>query len=214
MTESTTTPIVNDDEPLANQKWVCLSFLSPENLVIENRTSNIRGIKIRGVFNNYDDAVERAKYLQTTDKYFHVFVGEVGKWLPWDPNPEMIKDQVYAEEELNKIMKAYKDNLHENSVREEQRKNDLLKDVKTNQERVKELEKLRKKLHETKEVFNIDTKDKDDKTSDQKEQIKETEKELHSIENKINSNDQDMETIEKNLNKIKMLYSQIKTKQN
>jgi hypothetical protein len=34
----------------------------------------------------------------------------VGKWLPWDPSPSAIPDQEYAEDQLNTLMKKYKEN--------------------------------------------------------------------------------------------------------
>jgi len=37
-------------------------------------------------------------------------VGEVGKWLPWDPEPAEVSEQEYAEEQLNTLMKKYKEN--------------------------------------------------------------------------------------------------------
>jgi hypothetical protein len=40
----------------------------------------------------------------------NVFVGEVGKWLPWDPNPNAVAEQEYAEDQLNTLMKKYKEN--------------------------------------------------------------------------------------------------------
>ena len=34
----------------------------------------------------------------------------MGKWIPWDPNPNDIADQEYAEDQLNTLMKKYKEN--------------------------------------------------------------------------------------------------------
>jgi hypothetical protein len=34
----------------------------------------------------------------------------VGKWLPWDPKPHQVQDQEYAEDQLNTLMKTYKEN--------------------------------------------------------------------------------------------------------
>ena len=72
--------------------------------------TTMRGLKIRGVFDTYAEAVGRAKTLQRLDPYFNVFVGQVGFWLPWDPDPNNIKDQEYADEQLNQLMKRYKEN--------------------------------------------------------------------------------------------------------
>jgi hypothetical protein len=75
----------------------------------EFRTS-VRGIKIRGVYGNPKEAELKAKKLQTKDKYHNIFIGDVGKWLPWDPQPHEIKEQEYAQDELNTLMRKYKEN--------------------------------------------------------------------------------------------------------
>lgn len=73
------------------------------------RTS-IRGLKVRGVFGNVKEAEIKAKKLQNKDKYHNIFMGEVGKWTPWDPNPNEIKDQEYSNDQLNTLMKKYHEN--------------------------------------------------------------------------------------------------------
>ncbi len=75
----------------------------------EFRTT-IRGLKVRGCYDTYAEAVGRAKTLQKLDPSFNVYVGQVGFWLPWDPNPSDIGDQEYADEQLNQLMKRYKEN--------------------------------------------------------------------------------------------------------
>jgi len=75
----------------------------------EFRTS-VRGIKVRGVYGNPKEAELKAKKLQTKDKYHNIFIGDVGKWLPWDPQPHEIADQEYAQDELNTLMRKYKEN--------------------------------------------------------------------------------------------------------
>lgn len=99
---------LKEDIVIPNQKYVCLSFISPEGIA----NCNIRSVKVRGVFESYEEATAHAKYLQGVDPDFNVFIGEVGKWLPWDPEPsEGAKDQYYYEEEMQKLMKGYKENL-------------------------------------------------------------------------------------------------------
>jgi hypothetical protein len=75
----------------------------------EFRTS-MRGVKIRGVYGNTKEAELKAKKLQTKDKYHNIFMGEVGKWTPWDPSPNDVKDQEYNNDQLNTLMKKYKEN--------------------------------------------------------------------------------------------------------
>lgn len=73
------------------------------------RTST-RGVKIRGVFNTMKEAQIRSKVLQRVDDTHHVFVGQVGYWLPWDPCADLIEGQEYKDKELNELMKKYQEN--------------------------------------------------------------------------------------------------------
>jgi hypothetical protein len=75
----------------------------------EFRTT-VRGLKVRGVYGNQGEAVARSKKLQRTDPLHNIYVAEVGKWLPWDPEPADVAEQEYAEEQLNTLMKKYKEN--------------------------------------------------------------------------------------------------------
>ncbi len=75
----------------------------------EFRTT-VRGLKVRGVYGSQGEAVARSKKLQRQDPLHNIFVGEVGKWLPWDPEPTDVPEQEYAEDQLNNLMKKYKEN--------------------------------------------------------------------------------------------------------
>ena len=75
----------------------------------EFRTS-VRGIKVRGVYGNPKEAELKAKKLQSKDKYNNIFIGDVGKWLPWDPQPHEVADQEYGQDQLNSLMRKYKEN--------------------------------------------------------------------------------------------------------
>ena len=75
----------------------------------EFRTT-VQGLKVRGSYDTYAEAVNRAKSLQKIDPSFNVYVAQVGFWLPWDPEPSDVADQEYADDQLNQLMKKYKEN--------------------------------------------------------------------------------------------------------
>lgn len=75
----------------------------------EFRTT-VQGLKVRGTYDTYAEALARAKTLQKIDPSFNVYVGQTGFWLPWDPEPQDVADQEYADDQLNQLMKKYKDN--------------------------------------------------------------------------------------------------------
>ena len=84
--------------------------LEDEFYAKNNFRTSVRGLKVRGVYGHQEEAVARSKKLQRSDPIHNIFVGEVGKWLPWDPNPNEVKEQEYAEDQLNTLMKKYKEN--------------------------------------------------------------------------------------------------------
>ena len=75
----------------------------------EFRTT-IRGIKVRGVFASEAEASARAKRLQKSDPNFNIYMGAVGKWMAWDPDPSRVSKQEYANEQLNTLMQKYREN--------------------------------------------------------------------------------------------------------
>ena len=93
-----------------------------------NQTS-VRGVKVRGVYDSYGEAERRAKELQRTDHSFHVFVGQVGFWLPWDPEADRVQKEEYLEDELNTLMKGYKENEVNKDIFYEEQKRDKNKDA-------------------------------------------------------------------------------------
>ncbi len=75
----------------------------------EFRTT-IRGIKVRGVYSSEAEAQVRAKKLQKSDPNFNIYMGSVGKWMAWDPDPSRVPNQEYANEQLNTLMSKYREN--------------------------------------------------------------------------------------------------------
>ena len=101
-----------DDFVYANNEELESSFTE----MVDFQTS-VRGVKVRGVYSTEREARVRAKVLHKMDTSHHVFVAPVGYWLPWDPEADLIQEQEYSDKELNRLMKAYKDNQeHRNQV--------------------------------------------------------------------------------------------------
>lgn len=95
-----------------------------------NFQTSMSGLKVRGVYDTYKEATRRAEQIQQFDKQFHVFVGQVGCWLPWSPYPDDIEDQQYSETTLNTLMKKYKEGQDLKRELYELRKNDLVNKIK------------------------------------------------------------------------------------
>ena len=226
---------LDEDEPIKNQAWACISFISPEGI----KNCSVRGLKIRGVYATKEEADKQAKHLQEIDQYFHVFVGEVGKWLPWDPDPNSVEDQQYQNEELNDLMKGYKDNLEKSKTMQHERKQDLIKKAaKEEQQKIhnkdkdkskstKTRDRLRQKLAEkhaqeqTPEVPEVPkVLTPQEKEYEQmgnalkdEEKLANSERErLNNLNKNINEKKQNVESIDDKLDKIKKLYEKLNTK--
>jgi len=129
---------LDEDKPFVQlvkkQNFTVISMLTPncfpEDKREQYKDQKILGIKVRGVFERYEDAKSHSEKLQQLDKFHNIFVGEVGKWLPFDvdiSNMQTEEDPVYREKSLNQYMKAYKDTLKEEEVSEKERKEEQLK---------------------------------------------------------------------------------------
>jgi hypothetical protein len=87
-----------------------------------NFQTSIRGLKVRGVFDTLDEAKNRSEFLKKVDNKFDIFIGQVGCWCPWSPNPNDLQNQEYSETQLNTLMKKYKENMENKDIVFEQRK--------------------------------------------------------------------------------------------
>ena len=114
-----------------------------------NFQTSIRGLKVRGVFDTKEAANDRAKKLSLRDSAFHTFVGQVGYWLPWDPNADKVESEVFQNSQLNDMMEKYQENnVNRDMFYEEQKR----EKIKAAQEEVLKAEEEKKKLMEEKEA--------------------------------------------------------------
>jgi hypothetical protein len=89
----------------------------------------VRGIKVRGSFETLKEAQLRAEVLKRMGDKFDIFIGQVGCWCPWSPNPGDLEDQEFAETQLNTLMKKYKENMQLKDAYYEQRKQDKIENA-------------------------------------------------------------------------------------
>jgi len=113
--------------------------------------TSMRGLKVRGVFDTRQAAEDRAKRLSVMDTGFHTFVGQVGYWLPWDPDADKVADEVFQNSQLNDMMEKYQENNVSRDMFYEEQKRDKIKAA--NEERLKaEAENKAKKDLENKDA--------------------------------------------------------------
>jgi len=121
-----------EDFRYRDEEKICEVFDKANNF----RTS-VRGVKVRGVFDTKREADVRAAVLQRQDPLFDVFVGQIGYWCPWDPNPTKITDIEYLNTDLNKLVKEYKGNEAKKDQFYQEQKIQRSKDALSAEERIK-----------------------------------------------------------------------------
>lgn len=95
-----------DYTTVPGQLYACLSVVGPD---CPQKTDKF-GIKIRGCFSTQPEAAAHAKRLQKEDSTFDIYVVDMYKWLLIPPDREHIEDTHYADEKLEELMQAYKEN--------------------------------------------------------------------------------------------------------
>ena len=107
-------------------KYTRTEDLESQYFEINDYHTSMRGLKVRGVYDTYKEASIRAQVLRRKDPSFNVFVGQVGYWLPWDPECESVPEQEFQENQLNELVKKYKENLSNRDVLFDQMKNERI----------------------------------------------------------------------------------------
>lgn len=270
------------DQQIPGQNYVCLSFISPEKIILEKQKfehfkyleyilnnenelnelkknlsidnysskledfnvankntlkeefenkvdfqTNIRGVKIRGTYETEKEAKVRAEILRRRFPNDNVFIGQVGYWLPWDPNPLDVQNLEYQETELNTLMKKYNENMeYREHMFDEERRTKLDKAKKENEQRKKDEqnnieqntveydEEHREKFQNFREILN--EKDALMNSGDPWLQRKEEEKNNKQINNEENlKTEEECELKDENVEQeIEINYSSDKTNDN
>lgn len=119
------------------------------NKKIKDLTS-VRGLKIRGVFEELSEAQNRAKFVRDKlESGIHAFVVPVGYWCPWDPSADSIQDQDYMIPQLNDLMGKYQRNVEQRNEFFQKRQQMMMDDAQeTKEQNLKE--KIKQKLAEKK----------------------------------------------------------------
>lgn len=89
--------------------------------------TSIRGLKIRGIYDDLQDAKKRGKYCRDNiEQAINTYVVPVGKWCPWDPTPDSVLEQDYMVEELNEMMTKYNENVAQKNEFFDKHKKDMI----------------------------------------------------------------------------------------
>jgi hypothetical protein len=174
---------LTEDPILSEQKFMCISFLKPSSIEdkYRNKDLTVCGVKVRGCYSTYEEAKQRADFLQKCDSYHNIYIGEVGKWCPFEDDPEKAKDSEYMNKDLNKLMKTYANQQAEAKEFHEIRKQDMVKKA------IEDTDKKKKEQSENSDKKKK-SKDKSGKLTEMKNDLESNKEELDNEKNKIDEN--------------------------
>jgi hypothetical protein len=121
-TDSMEYNLATDTVKVPGQNWACVSFVSPDG----PQKCNQIGMKIRGVFDRQEEAIEHVKHLIKIDPTFDIYVCDMYNWCLVPPDPEKVADQKYQDETLNSIISEYRKNQIYAKEHFEERKREMM----------------------------------------------------------------------------------------
>jgi hypothetical protein len=109
---------LDEDSVVESGKYFLVSFVSPEGVM----NCKMRGLKIRTyknkvTFATLEEAKVAADEINKRDKHFHVFVGETGKWMGWDPEPSdrnFVEEEKWADKDQDLLMQKMREREEKN----------------------------------------------------------------------------------------------------
>lgn len=110
---------------------------------------SVRGFKVRGTYDRYQDAADRCKYVRDAiEPGVHAYVVSVGTWFPVDMEADEIQDQDYMLPALNDLMGKYHEGMRARDAHYRERKRDMIDNSSSSGNDTKS--RLQKKLLERK----------------------------------------------------------------
>ena len=226
---------LDEDPVISNQIFACISIFTPNSIKtpegeVIKQENNVRAFKIRGVYSSSEKAEKRCEEIRKFDRYHNVFVGEVGKWLPWDDDASNAEDAVYAEPKLNDMMKAYKESQQKATEYNEERKMKAHADAKKKKQEVEKKEKqvvqvvdevtndiITKNIMEVnqdEQVLTNELMSDQDKLNKLKENLNVEENKLKEEQDKSVEKEETINKIDDELEKARHLYEELMKKYN
>lgn len=220
--EVETIDYLTEDPAITGQKFVCVSFLKPSQFEEKYRPKDLSvcGFKVRGSFDTYEEAQKRADWLTSIDNKHNVYVAEVGKWCPFEDNPEKAKDSEYMNKDLNKLMKNYwkqqDDAKQFHELRKQEMVSKALKEVEQRKQENAELLNAEQNTEQTAEQTSeqVTSTGKSKKTKKNKKTDKTAK--LEDMKNELNGDKKELEhdkkEIDENINTLRRLEEELAQK--
>tara|TARA_Y200000002_G_C22629179_1_gene641672 strand:+ start:67 stop:1074 length:1008 start_codon:yes stop_codon:yes gene_type:complete len=109
-----------DDEKIHNQNFACISIITPYKV----KGCKKYLIKCRGIYGNETRTEDECRKLNQKDPSFDVYKVSVGQWIAWKDKHDVNEDTI---NELNELMRLYKNERDGSKLIHEKRKEQLKK---------------------------------------------------------------------------------------
>lgn len=186
----TTTPLEIDylyeDPVIPSQQYALVSIIGPNC----KAKCAVWGVKVRGTTNSLENAKKLSSKLNKLDANHDIISVETGKFFPIIVDPNANIETEHANDELNKVMKAYLESNDKANDEWEKRKNQKMQEairegregvkkealvtlvsIKTVEQRLEEAEKKRnelvERLEEYKKEFSNFSQEEQDKANEE-----------------------------------------------
>lgn len=113
------TDFLTIDPEMEHQRYFVFSYIlsdTPEMPMM---------FKCRGAFKTFEQAQEHSRHLQKQDKYYNIYIGEVGKWTSCLTPEGLERNDIqknYAEDKMNEIIQKYHETEKKNKEHHLQRR--------------------------------------------------------------------------------------------
>lgn len=141
---------LDEDPPIAGQQYILLSFATMlpdmkkelfrklalkhhmttgkiEQVIsdYESEENPKRAFKVRGA-GDMEFLKRKQQELVELDEFFHIMLGEMGKWSPFAQKIDTIENQEYSERQLNDLVRGHKESVLQSRAHYQQRTNELM----------------------------------------------------------------------------------------
>lgn len=124
-----TTDFLDEDTVKVTSQHYCLmSFVSPDHVEGQPKGTGKVAVKVRGAFDNIEQAQHHAKKVHRADSSVHTYVVDMYRWILCPPGEDEVENSVYGEEFLQNLFKGYRNSRQVAKAAFAKRTEDVKKD--------------------------------------------------------------------------------------
>ena len=132
--------VLTNNPELPGKMYFLCSMVSPTG----NQKHKVQAFKFHDVCGDEQEIKYLQKYYHDLDPDFDVYVGTIGKWMPWVFDANDVPNSEYADERLNEIIAAHRQTKRTDNMEFENRINKHVKQMEHTASKEGQREKVEK----------------------------------------------------------------------